>query len=96
MLAGAPTGSMEMDYESRFTEAVEDARHEGRYRVFAHLERIAERYPRAINHGPGPAEVVVWVSDGITGSLAARSSRFRRAARCWWAARFWSRRRPTG
>ncbi len=56
-----------MDYESRFTEAVEDVRHEGRYRVFAHLERIAENYPRAINHGPGPDEVVVWCSNDYLG-----------------------------
>ncbi len=48
-----------MNYESRFAEAVEDVRHKGRYRVFAHLERIAERYPHAINQGPGPDEVVV-------------------------------------
>jgi 5-aminolevulinate synthase len=58
---------MNMDYESRFTEAVEVVRHEGRYRVFAHLERIAENYPRAINHGPGPDEVVVWCSNDYLG-----------------------------
>ncbi len=56
-----------MDYESRFTEAVDVVRNEGRYRVFAHLERIAESYPRAINHGPGPDEVVVWCSNDYLG-----------------------------
>ena len=56
-----------MDYQSRFAQAVEQVRHEGRYRVFAHLERDAERFPRAINHGPGPAEVVVWCSNDYLG-----------------------------
>jgi 5-aminolevulinate synthase len=56
-----------MDYETRFTEAVADVRDEGRYRVFAHLERVVGRYPRAINHGPGPDEVVVWCSNDYLG-----------------------------
>jgi 5-aminolevulinate synthase len=58
---------MNMDYQSRFAEAVEDVRHEGRYRVFAHLERVAGRYPHAINHGPGPDEVVIWCSNDYLG-----------------------------
>jgi 5-aminolevulinate synthase len=67
MLASETTGRIDMDYETRFAEAVERVRHEGRYRVFAHLERVAERYPRAINHGPGPDEVVVWCSNDYLG-----------------------------
>jgi 5-aminolevulinate synthase len=58
---------MSMDYETRFTEAVADVRDEGRYRVFAHLERVVGRYPRAINHGPGLDEVVVWCSNDYLG-----------------------------
>jgi 5-aminolevulinate synthase len=56
-----------MDYESRFAAAVNEVRKEGRYRVFAHLERVAERYPYAINHGPGPDEVVIWCSNDYLG-----------------------------
>ena len=56
-----------MSYESRFAELVAQVRAEGRYRVFAHLERIAERFPWARNHGPGPDEVVVWCSNDYLG-----------------------------
>lgn len=52
-----------MNYEKRFADAVDGVRRENRYRVFAHLERIAGDFPFARNHGPGPKRVVVWCSN---------------------------------
>ena len=47
-----------MDFESFFREELSQLRKEGRYRVFADLERCAGRFPRAIYHGDGtPREV---------------------------------------
>jgi 5-aminolevulinate synthase len=37
-----------MDYRGIFEDAVDALRQEKRYRVFADLERIAGRFPRAI------------------------------------------------
>ncbi|MXN65531.1 5-aminolevulinate synthase [Stappia sp. GBMRC 2046] len=56
-----------MDYEARFEQAVASVRDEGRYRVFANLERIAGRFPHAINHGAGKRDVVVWCSNDYLG-----------------------------
>ena len=58
---------MVMDYEARFEQAVAAVRDEGRYRVFANLERIAGRFPHAINHGTGKRDVVVWCSNDYLG-----------------------------
>ena len=57
-----------MNYDGFFTDAIGRVRRELRYRVFADLERIAGRFPRAIWHSPqGPREVVVWCSNDYLG-----------------------------
>ena len=55
-----------MDYEGFFTERLDALRAEGRYRVFADLERRCGRFPRAYDHRIG-AEVTVWCSNDYLG-----------------------------
>jgi 5-aminolevulinate synthase len=57
-----------MDYQSIFAAAIASLHSEKRYRVFADLERIAGRFPRAIWHAPGGSrEIVVWCSNDYLG-----------------------------
>ena len=55
-----------MDYEGVFKARLDALRGEGRYRVFADLERRCGRFPRAFDHRIG-AEVTVWCSNDYLG-----------------------------
>src|SRR5438045_9154476 len=55
-----------MDYEGFFKQRLDALRGEGRYRVFADLERRCGRLPRAYDRRIG-AEVTVWCSNDYLG-----------------------------
>jgi 5-aminolevulinate synthase len=55
-----------MDYETFFRGRLDELRREGRYRVFADLERHRGEFPRATHHGAGGA-VTVWCSNDYLG-----------------------------
>ncbi|MCG8512462.1 MAG: 5-aminolevulinate synthase, partial [Rhodospirillales bacterium] len=54
-----------MDYEGFFAQKISDLKAEGRYRIFADLERQAGAFPRAIFRGEGGTEkeITVWCSN---------------------------------
>src|SRR5580658_9282339 len=55
-----------MDFDSFFKERVDALHSEGRYRVFADLERRRGSFPRAFDHRVG-ADVTVWCSNDYLG-----------------------------
>jgi 5-aminolevulinate synthase len=54
------------ELRSLFKQRLDELRFEGRYRVFADLERRCGRFPRAFDHRIG-AEVTVWCSNDYLG-----------------------------
>jgi 5-aminolevulinate synthase len=60
---------MTFSYKSRFQEALEAVRREGRYRVFADLKRIRGRFPQALwTAADGrEREITVWCSNDYLG-----------------------------
>jgi len=57
-----------MDYQQFFADRIASLKREGRYRVFADLERQAGRFPRALCHLDGAVrEITVWCSNDYLG-----------------------------
>ncbi|MBL8832886.1 MAG: 5-aminolevulinate synthase [Rhodospirillales bacterium] len=59
---------MRRNYDTYFSDATARLKAEGRYRVFADLERKCGDFPHAVWHSPaGPVDVVVWCSNDYLG-----------------------------
>ncbi len=58
-----------MDYDTRFTEALEELRAEGRYRVFMNILRLRGAFPYALLKGPDGQQrrITVWCSNDYMG-----------------------------
>ena len=58
-----------MDYQGIFENAVDALRQEKRYRVFADLERIAGRFPKAVYRDAqdNAREITIWCSNDYLG-----------------------------
>ncbi len=53
-----------MDYQAFFEKKLQDIKNEGRYRIFADLERCAKDFPYAFYYNEGsPRRVVVWCAN---------------------------------
>ena len=61
-------GGILMEYNKFFSDKVEELKIEGRYRVFADLERKSGEFPRALNHqSTGTQDITVWCSNDYLG-----------------------------
>ncbi len=58
-----------MNYEQTFRDAIAEIKAEGRYRVFADLERVQGQFPQALRHldDGSTQEVTVWCSNDYLG-----------------------------
>ena len=57
-----------MNYKDFFTNNLQSIKNEGRYRIFADLEKIAGKFPQALNYnGDKVKEVTVWCSNDYLG-----------------------------
>jgi 5-aminolevulinate synthase len=56
-----------MDYETFFNSELQKLQAEGRYRVFADLERKRGHFPRAKHHGTSQSDITVWCSNDYLG-----------------------------